>query len=61
MATLPAEADEVAGAMPVDGIRTFEEACAVVRAQMGSPEEVGFQVFDNTAAALLDRACAKKE
>ena len=60
MSALPTEADEVAAAMPIHDIRSFEDACAVVRAQMGPPEEIGFQVFDNTAAALLVRAATTR-
>ena len=50
------ECDEVADGLPTTGVRTWEDACAVVRAHMGAPADIGYQVFDNVAESLLIRA-----
>ena len=32
---------------------TWDEACAIVRDNMGPPSEVGHQLFDNIAESLM--------
>ncbi len=55
------EAYEVAKSLPTEGIRAFADAARIVRHHMGLPSEVGFQVFDSVAAALLARAAFQGE
>lgn len=47
------ECDEVAEGFSTDGIKTFDDALRVVRAQMG---DQGHTVICNTADALFTRA-----
>jgi hypothetical protein len=54
------EADDVAENMNVSGIVTMADAEAYVRRTMGTPEEVGYQIFDNVAEALFRRAVSLK-
>lgn len=52
------ECEEVAANMDTTGIRSWSDAAAYVRRTMRSPDDVGFQIFDNVCDALLARATA---
>lgn len=46
------EALEIALNIPTTKPLTFDEAAALVREHVGTPQDIGYQVFDNIAAAL---------
>ena len=46
------EAKEIALTIPTTKALTFDEAAELVRKHVGTPQEIGFQVFDNIAASL---------
>lgn len=47
------EAHEIARSLPSPmRALTFDQCRALVREQVGTPQDIGFQVFDNIAAAL---------
>lgn len=51
------ECSEVAETLPLpEHPITFSEASAIVRANLGSPDEVGYVIFDNIASALAARS-----
>jgi hypothetical protein len=51
------EADEIAhGGLPTAGVVDMETARAVVARYCGTPAEFGYQMTDNVAWALLQRA-----
>lgn len=46
------EAHEIASNIPTTKPLTFIEAGALVREHVGTPQDIGHQMFDNIAAAL---------
>ncbi len=52
----PTECDEIADALNIANIKTFRDAAAEVTRVVGPPAEIGHQIHDNLAEALLTRA-----
>lgn len=56
------EAQEIAESFiaDLDQIETMNDARRMVSDRVGDPDEIGFQMHDNIAEALLDRANAER-
>ncbi|GBQ29284.1 hypothetical protein K6L44_02255 [Gluconacetobacter entanii] len=46
------EAFEIAQTIPTERPLSFDEAAALVRSHVGTPQDVGYQMFDNIASAI---------
>ncbi|WEQ60564.1 hypothetical protein [Novacetimonas hansenii] len=46
------EAFEIAQTIPTERPLSFDEAAALVRSHVGTPQDVGYQMFDNIASAV---------
>jgi hypothetical protein len=47
--------DEIADALPAEGVQSFSDAERVVRKHVGTPETIGGTKFDNIVEALYRR------